>query len=230
MTTKLNFSSRAIAFAVSRFIKDKKGSKYLPEYHVKELLRELGFQVPKGIFIEKYSEDISLPLNYPLVAKISSAKITSKSDVGGVILGIKNKNELRKAIIRLSTIPSCEGILIEEMAPKGIEVIIGGLIDHQFGPVVMFGIGGFAVELYRDTAFALAPLNKKDALWLIKQVEGYKLIEGYRNSPPADIPMLIDMIIVVSKLISTNMLIEIDLNPVVLYPTGALVLDAKMFI
>ena len=114
------------------------------------------------------------------------------------------------------------------MAPEGLEVIVGGIIDKQFGPVVMFGLGGVFVELYKDVAFALAPMKEKDALWLIQQIKGYKLIEGYRGKPAVDKDALIKAILAVSEIMAAGNVEEIDLNPIALYPQGAIILDAKM--
>jgi acetyl-CoA synthetase (ADP-forming) len=199
------------------------------EHESKDLLKEMGLSVPGHIFINKLSdlpEDI--PLSYPLVAKVSSAGISSKSDVGGVRLGIKTSQELKKAASELLSIEGAEGVLIEEMAPPGVEAIVGGIRDLQFGPTVMFGLGGLFVELYRDVAFALAPLGEEDALWLIKQVKGYRLIEGYRTGRPLDREALLRVVIAVSRMMETGLVQEIDLNPVALYPEGAVVLDAKI--
>jgi len=114
------------------------------------------------------------------------------------------------------------------MAAPGLEVILGGIVDEQFGPVVMFGLGGIFVEVFRDVAFALAPTEREEAIRLIKQVKGYKLLEGYRGREPVDIDILLKMIVDVSKLMATGLIKEIDLNPVVLYHRGAMVLDAKL--
>ncbi len=116
------------------------------------------------------------------------------------------------------------------MAEPGIEVILGGVVDEQFGPVVMFGLGGFFVELFKDVAFALAPIEKEDALWLVNQIKGYRLLEGYRGQPPVDINTLLEIVVKVSGIIVTGLIKEIDLNPVSLYPQGAMVLDAKILI
>lgn len=225
-----NPSDQIIASALRKFINLKNGDKYFSEYEIKGFLKELGFNTPNGVFIKKGRSDLPSSLRYPLVAKISSPSVSSKSDVQGVILDIKDEAELIMAVEKLSAIEACEGILIEEMAPKGIELIVGGIIDNQFGSVVMFGMGGTYVELYNDIAFALAPADEKTALWLIRQVRGYKLLKGYRNNPPSDINTLVRIIKIVSKMIASNLLVEIDLNPIVLYPTGALVLDAKIYI
>ncbi len=212
-------------------IEKNKGKKTFLEHEVKGLLKEYGFSVPKGIFVSKEMTD-HIPeiadISYPVVVKVSSSKIISKSEVNGVRIGLKNEDELKKAIEELSQIKDAEGVLIEEMAAPGLEVIVGGVIDGQFGPVVMFGLGGIFVELFKDVAFALAPATNEDALWLIKQIKGYRVLEGYRGRPPVDIHTLLKIIVTISEIIATGLIKEIDLNPVSLYPEGAMVLDAKI--
>lgn len=201
----------------------------LLEHEVKELLKGIGLSVPNGIYVRRGEEIPSMiTLKYPLVVKVSSSMIVSKTDVNGVRLGIKNEEEMRDAINELLEIRDAEGVLIEEMAHPGIEVIIGGIIDEEFGPIVMFGLGGIFVELYKDVAFALAPINREDALWLIKQVKGHKALEGFRGTPRVDIDSLLNVIITTSEVIATDIVKEIDLNPVALYPNGHMILDAKM--
>ncbi|NCO83392.1 MAG: acyl-CoA synthetase [Nitrospirae bacterium CG_4_10_14_3_um_filter_44_29] len=210
------------------FLGKNKGKKVFVEHEVKIFLKSAGLSVPKGMLAGKDGHIPSSSLAYPLAAKVSSAKITSKSDTGGIRLGLKNDAELRKAVSELLKIKDAEGVLVEEMAREGIEVIIGGVLDRQFGAVVMFGIGGVFVEVFKDIAFALAPLKEEDALWLITQVKGYRLLEGFRGKPAVDKDALIKAILVVSEIISSGYVEEIDLNPVALYPKGAMVLDAKM--
>ncbi|MBI5203395.1 MAG: acetate--CoA ligase family protein [Nitrospirae bacterium] len=218
---------------IKAFFQKNKGKRIFPEHEVKGLLKSIGLSVPEGIFIYRGMQPSAIghqlsALTYPLVAKISSSKITSKTDAKGIRLGIKNEDELKNAVNELSGIENAEGVLVEEMAPEGLEVIAGGIIDKQFGPVVMFGLGGVFVELYKDVAFALAPMKEKDALWLIQQIKGYKLIEGFRGKPAVDKGALIKVILAVSEIISSGNVEEIDLNPVSLYPQGAIILDAKM--
>jgi acetyl-CoA synthetase (ADP-forming) len=218
---------------LKEFIEKNRGRKAFFEHEVKRLLKVMGFSVPDGIFIPKdtqlsaFSSHLSA-LSYPLVAKVSSLKITSKSDVKGIRLGIKNESELNNAVSELMQIENAEGVLVEEMAPQGVEVIVGGVIDRQFGPIVMFGLGGVFVELFKDVSFGLAPLKRDDAIWLIKQIKGYRLLEGYRGNPPVDFDALINIIVSVSETMATNLIKEIDLNPVAIYPKGAKILDAKM--
>lgn len=213
---------------IASFLEKNKGKKVFVDHEVKRFLRSIGLLVPNGIFVGKDGYIPSSGLAYPLAAKVSSAKITSKSDVSGIRLGLKNDVELKKAVSELLKIEYAEGVLVEEMAPEGIEVIIGGVIDKPFGAVVMFGLGGIFVELFKDIAFALAPLKEEDALWLIKQVKGYRLLDGYRGNPAVDKDALIKTILTVSGIIASGYVEEIDLNPVSLYPHGAMILDAKM--
>ena len=188
----------------------------------------MGLPVPRGTFFNRGSAPSSAGLTFPLAAKVSSEHIISKSDVRGVRTGIASEEELKQAVAGLMEIPGAEGVLVEEMAPRGLEVIIGGIIDPQFGPVMMFGLGGIYVELFKDVAFGLAPLDEKNALWLISQVKGRKLLEGYRGRPPADTGALVAILITVSKVMAAGRIREIDLNPVALYPSGAMILDAKI--
>ena len=199
------------------------------EHEAKDILRETGFPVPRGKFIRK-GETLpqNLGLKYPLVAKVSSEKITSKSDLHGVKTGLQDDQELRLAFEELIRIENVEGVLVEEMAPQGVEVIIGGVIDRQFGPVMMFGLGGIFTELFRDVSFGLAPLSKDDAYWMISGIKGQKLLEGFRGNPPVDREALADILVRASEVMATGYVEEIDLNPVSLYADRAIVLDAKM--
>ncbi len=214
---------------VRSFLEKNRARTRFLEHEVKALLHEAGLSVPHGFFLGKRETLPESPgLAYPLVAKVSSEKISGKSDVSGVRLGITNSDELKKAVKELLGIEHSEGVLIEEMAPQGVEVIVGGVIDAQFGPIVMFGLGGVFVELFRDVAFGLAPLSEKEALRLVRQVKGSRLLEGYRGKPPLDVGSLLKVIVVVSDMMASGLLEEMDLNPVALYPKGATVLDAKM--
>lgn len=217
--------------ALKEFLGTNQGEEILVEYKVKALLKDLGLPVPKGIVVprDQAARMPDLPdLIYPLVAKISSTKIVSKSDIGGVKVGLRNKDELSEAVIELLRFENAEGVYIEEMAPSGLEVIVGSMIDEQFGPVVMLGLGGLFVEFFRDVCFALAPLTQEEALSFVKRFKAFKLFEGYRGRQALDLDVVLQIIVVVAELTASGLIAEIDLNPVALYPQGAMILDAKM--
>ncbi|MEA5115221.1 MAG: acetate--CoA ligase family protein [Geobacteraceae bacterium] len=216
---------------LSNFFSSYAGAKALPEYAVKRFLRQCGLSAPKGVFVPR---GVPLPdlsnLTFPVVAKVSSSQIRSKSDVDGLRLGLADTKAVETAISELMVIEQAEGALVEEQAAPGVEVIIGGITDPQFGPVVMFGLGGVFVELFHDVAFAPAPMTRDDAFRLVRRVTAYRLLTGYRGKPPCDMEALAGILVTVSELMATGLLEEIDLNPVVLYPHGAMILDAKMMV
>ena len=223
----------AAARMLRSFVEGDRDRTVFLEHEVKGLLRDAGLSVPRGFFLRgDEGTDSLLPkaqgLSYPLVAKVSSSRIASKTDVRGVVTGIRDEGELSDVVGRLAGIDGAEGVLVEEMAPQGIEVIVGGIVDPQFGPVVMFGLGGVFVELFRDVAFGLAPLSRQDALELVERVRGARLLKGYRGRPPADMASLSLIMETVSDLMATGLLQELDLNPVAIYQKGSCILDAKM--
>ncbi|MRR33518.1 acyl-CoA synthetase [bacterium] len=208
-----------------------RGSTTLPEHAVKGFLREAGLPAPRGLFVPPGASfpDLSR-LSFPLVAKVSSTRIRSKSDVGGIRRGLRDSAEASQAVADLMGIEYAEGVVLEEEAPPGVEVIVGGTRDAQFGPVVMFGLGGVLVELFHDVAFAVAPMTRADAFRLMQRVKGYPLLTGFRGTQPCDLDALADTLVIVSEIMASGLLAEIDLNPVACYPRGAMILDAKMFV
>lgn len=218
----------SIGDGIEQFLRLRPDRDVFFEHEVKDFLRGLGLAVPRGMFVPRGAEIPTAGLSYPLVAKVVSSRIASKSDVGGVRLGVGDGDELGRAVAKLSQIEHAEGVLVEEMAPPGFEVIVSGTIDDTFGPVVMFGLGGLFVELFRDVSFALAPVDRGQAMWLMNETKGVKILKGFRGKPPLDRDALADLIVTVSEVIATGRVRTMELNPVVLYPSGALVLDAKM--
>ncbi len=219
-----------ISDKIREFLSSAGGRPAFFEHEIKGFLHDLGISVPKGVFIpagEPVSEEVDR-LNAPLVVKMVSAASGSKSEAGGVRLGVRKGDELKSAAEELSRLANSQGVLIEEMMPPGFEVIVGGTVDAEFGPVVMFGMGGFFVELFQDVSFALAPVTDAQARRMIDETKGGKVLRGFRGKPPLDTAGLTKIIIIVSELMATGLFQEIDLNPVVVYTSGAVVLDAKM--
>lgn len=205
------------------------------EWESKEILRAWGLPVPACRPAKNVSEAVRLgrELGYPLVMKVLSVSIVHKSDVGGVKLNLtcdedveRAYGEIRHACVHLD--PSFR-VLVQPMVEPGIEVILGASCDPQFGPALMFGVGGVLVELFRDVSFRLIPLKRKDAVEMISSIHAYPLLTGFRGKPGADIDSLVDMALAISDLVSAHPQIrEIDLNPIVALPRGAAVADARM--
>ncbi len=168
----------------------------------------------------------------PLVLKVVSERAIHKSDVGGVALGVEGAEEVRKAFEQVSNVVyDPDGVLVQEYVPGGHEVLIGMAQDPNFGPLVVFGLGGVYVELLKDVAFRIHPLTDVDAAEMIRETKGFKLLEGYRNQPEGDISALEDALLRVSGLITAvPELAEMDLNPVKVLPPGegVCVVDARM--
>jgi acyl-CoA synthetase (NDP forming) len=175
-------------------------------------------------------------IGFPVVLKIISPQILHKSDVGAVVLDIDGEAALKETYPTLvaevrKNDPEAEvlGVLIEKMMPPSTEVIVGGIRDSQFGPSIMFGMGGIFTEVYEDVAFRVAPIDKIDALSLIHELRGSKILEGIRGKPPADLDAIADVLLNVSTLMSQHSAIsQLDLNPVIAYPDGVCAVDARI--
>ncbi len=177
-------------------------------------------------------------IGFPVVLKVISPQILHKSDVGGVILNIRDEKELEvqyeKLLVEIGKRePSAKvlGVLVEKMMPTSTEVIVGGIRDSQFGPSIMFGIGGIFAEIYDDVAFRVAPIDRIDASNLIHNLKGSKILEGARGKPPADLDSIINILTNVSDLmIEHDAISQLDLNPVLVYSDSACAVDSRIII
>ena len=177
-------------------------------------------------------------IGFPVVLKVISPQILHKSDVGGVILNIRDEKELEVQYEQLlagvgKREPSAKilGVLVEKMMPPSTEMIVGGIRDRQFGPSIMFGIGGIFAEIYDDVAFRVAPIDKIDASNLIHELKGHKILEGARGKPPADLDSIISILINVSDLmIEHDAINQLDLNPVIAYSDSVCAVDSRIII
>ena len=212
----------------------------LTEIEAKQILSQAGINCTDTRLATTKEEAVAISeeMGYPIVLKISSVDITHKSDAGGVKVNLPDKAAVETAYDEIMA--SCtskhpdadiEGIAVQGMAKIGTEVIIGMTKDPSFGPVLMFGLGGIFVEVLKDVAFRIVPLDKNDASEMIKEIKGKKLLEGYRGQDPADIPFLEDMLLKLSELVDkTEGIAEIDMNPVFAYEQGAVVVDARIIL
>jgi len=214
------------------------GRKILTEVESKQLLEEVG--VPTAHARLAATRDAAVQaardIGLPVVLKIVSPQITHKTDVGGVKLDLKSAEEVAAAFDeivaaarRAAPDAAIEGVSVQKMARSGIEVIVGVSTDPQFGPVLMFGLGGVLVEVLKDVAFRIIPIAPRDARQMIHDIKGFPLLEGYRGQDPADLAALENLLLRVSDFVEKHPEVsELDLNPVFAYKDGALAVDARI--
>jgi len=217
-----------------------KSQNLLTEVESKELLKKAGIPVVEAKLSRSKKEAISISkeMGFPVVLKISSPDVIHKSDSGGVKLGLSNATQVGKAYSEIiSSVKQAypeaqiEGVSVQTMAPPGVEVIVGMSKDPQFGPVLMFGLGGILVEVLKDVSFRIVPVTERDAREMIREIKGYPLLEGYRGQKPASIPALEKLIVKVSQFVEKNPQIkELDLNPIFAYPDKAVAVDARIIL
>ena len=214
------------------------GRTLLTEIEAKELLKQAGVSVVDTKLATSKEEAISISQQsgFPVVLKIASPDVVHKSDAGGVKLGLqtteqvgKAYDDILKAIKKQYPEAKIQGVSVQKMARPGVEVIIGMSTDAQFGPVLMFGLGGVLVEILKDVSFRIVPLTKRDAREMIREIKGYPLLEGYRGQEPVDVANLEELILKVSSFVEQNPEVkELDLNPIFAYSDGAVAVDARI--
>ena len=212
--------------------------KFYNEYKSKNLLKEYG--LPTGNYMlatdKKHAVKIAEDFGYPIAMKIVSDQIVHKTEAKGIKLNVTDANEVENTYdeliqnaISYNADAVIDGVLVSPMVPSGVEVIIGGLYDIQFGPVVMFGIGGVFVEIFKDVQFRMAPLTKKEAIDLIKSIEAFPMLDGARGKQPVNLDAIADIIVKLGDYMADNSDIkEIDLNPVSCFDNEVLILDASI--
>ncbi len=209
----------------------------LTEIESKEVLRAYGVKTTSEYIAKTAKEAAShaSKLGFPIVLKILSPDITHKSDIGGVITDVKTSEETIKAFERIMRSvkdkepgADIQGIIVENQLPPGTEVIVGSILDNDFGPVVAFGSGGLFVEIFRDLSYGLSPLSKEEALSMISNTKAAKLLKGIRGQPPANLNSLADLIRRVSFLSFEQPIVEMDLNPVIASADECAVADARI--
>jgi acyl-CoA synthetase (NDP forming) len=216
----------------------QQGRTLLSEVEAKTLLGEAGIRVVETRLATSRDEAVSLAneLGYPVALKVVSAQIAHKSDVGGVKLGLETPegvsaayDEIVAAARAASPDATIDGVAVQRMAEPGIEVILGMSTDAQFGPVLMFGLGGVLVEVLKDVAFRIVPITERDAAQMVREIKGFPVLQGHRGQEPADVGALEQLLLKLSSFIEAHPEVaDIDLNPVFAYAKGAVAVDARI--
>lgn len=212
--------------------------RHLLEPEAYELLAYYGLPVPPHRMVSsaEEAEAAAAKIGYPVVAKIVSPDILHKTEAGGVLLNLNDAAAVRGAYHQITARArqgkaAVRGVLISRMAPPGTEVIVGLTQDPQFGPMVMFGLGGVFVEVYQDVSFRLVPLAERDAAAMIQDVKAFPMLQGVRGKRSADLQALTDLLLKVSKIAEENVEIaEMDLNPIIVYEKGLSVVDVRVLL
>jgi len=203
------------------------------EPDAKRLLSMAGLDVPRFKWAKASSEAVTSAseIGYPVVAKVVSPNVLHKSDAGGVEVGITDEKRLTEVFKRFKKMEGFEGILVEETL-TGTELIIGSKVDEQFGPVILLGIGGIAVEVYKDTAIRMAPLSPADMQSMVSSLEAHSIIEGFRGSEAVNMELLTSTMMKFSELVMDlgEGIESIDLNPVMCSSRRCTVADARILL
>lgn len=205
------------------------------------MYREYGFVAPRGELARdaRAAADLAEEIGFPVVLKVSSPDILHKTDVGGVELGCGSRDEVQAAFARIldsvrrrAPVARIDGIMVEEMVRQGVEVIIGLTRDPQFGPVIMFGLGGVFTEVLHDVSFRTIPISEQDARAMVREIRGRPLLEGYRGQPAVSEEMLVRLLMQAARMGEDlgDRLEAVDLNPIVVWGDQHRVLDAKVLL
>jgi acetyl coenzyme A synthetase (ADP forming)-like protein len=231
----------ARAAAVIEKVKQE-GRSFLLEQEAYDVLKAYGFPVINSVLAESETQAVSaaLKIGFPVVMKIASPDVPHKFDFGGIVLDIKSKAEVQKAYSKIlnnikTKLPKAKitGVMVEEMAAEGKEVILGMNDNEQFGPVLMFGMGGIYVEALEDVIFRLAPIRELTADMMIAKTKTHKILDGFRGGPVYDMPAISDCLKRLSQLVTDiDDIKELDINPLIVYEKGkgCTIVDARIIL
>jgi acetyl-CoA synthetase (ADP-forming) len=209
----------------------KKGQTALSEYESKQILASYGIPVTAEKLITNGDElrEAAGKIGYPLVVKGCSANMAHKTEKGLIRVDIRNETEALSAFDEITEAMAGEdgAILVQEMVRGSRELVVGLTRDSQFGPCVMFGLGGIFTEVLKDTSFRVAPLGKRDAMEMMQEIRAHKILDPVRGMPAANKDMLADMLVTVGRIgLENEMIREIDINPVIISGAKPVAVDA----
>ena len=218
----------------------EEGRHALFEYEAKKLLGLHGTPVSENYIVRSQKEAAAAAARFdgPVALKIVSHDILHKTDAGGVKLNLKTSDEVRrgysgimKNALAYDPDANIKGVLVEPMMGQGLEIIVGTKTDDQFGPVIMFGIGGIMVEVLKDVVFRVLPISERSARRMIEKIRSVKLLNGFRGRPPVDKKVIKELLLTISEIVgSYDDIQEIDLNPVIVYEEGLSIADARIIL
>jgi len=218
----------------------KEGKKFLPEPISEEILASYNIPIPAAYLAENVERAVECAkkIGFPVVLKVVSSQIIHKSEAGGVIANIDRETKVKEAFHRIlenarkyNSQAKVEGIYVQKMVPPAREVIIGTVKDKQFGPVIMFGLGGIFVEVFKDVVFRVAPIDREEAREMIDEIKGLAILRGVRGDKPIDFASLSKAIANTSQLaVDFPQIGQLDINPICLYPEKIYALDARIIL
>ena len=216
-----------------RIVEAARADGWVTEPDAKRLFRLAGFDVPR-LTVARTPEEadrFAREIGYPVVAKVVSARILHKSDVGGVVVGIADAGRLGEVFRRFQGMEGFVGMIVEETV-SGIELILGAKIDLQFGPMILLGIGGTGVEVYQDVALRMAPLSGKDVHAMIAGLKARRLLEGYRGAEKVDRDKLTETVLAFAAMVMElqERIASIDINPLLCSSRRCTVADARILL
>lgn len=218
------------------------GSVALDEPSGKSILASFGVAVPvsKVLALDEDCSESVAAMTPPFAVKLISSEVLHKSDVGGVRLGLRDSHEVAAAISSMQALLQEKGVapqawLIEEMVPSGLEIVVGGLNDAEFGPMIMAGLGGVFVEILKDIVFRICPICEQDARSMIEELRGAPLLAGARGRPGVNVDAVVDVLMCVGGEGGLLMechehLAEVDINPLIVGTTRAVAVDARLIL
>ncbi len=214
--------------------------KALLESEAKEICCVYGMPTPDFIVARNASEAVEAAekVVFPVVLKIMSPDVLHKSEARGVLLDLRSKDDVERAYHQIldntkvyNASARVEGVIVQHMVPTGLEVIVGGIRDSQFGPTILFGLGGIFVEVPKDVTFRVAPFGELDSREMIREIRSYPVLNGIRGLPAADEEAIVGIIQGTSMLMLENSCVgQIDLNPIMVYGTGANIVDVRVIL
>jgi len=196
-----------------------------------KLLRKYSIPVVKQEIVETPSrlKNACERIGFPLVMKIVSPKISHKTEVGGIKLNIHSLEEAKQAFSELKKLKGIESVLLQKQL-KGAEVIVGGKRDAQFGPTILFGLGGVFVEVFEDVSLRLCPITLRDAGKMVTEIKGFSVLKGFRGEKPANISAIKQVLLKASEIMQKEKIKELDINPLIVDEKKAIAVDARIVV